>query len=416
MSGLPGPRPTTAEADARLDRLRTDARRADSAMTELENDPGYRFLSGGTLTGETLLRWSSAQQAVGQVWSDIAELHAVLGRAQAVRVRHSQPKPDELAELDALLTGPTVRRTSGEVPLTQRGLTGPATVVTTISVPTLIATMTANYADVVRLCAQAQAVLSAHATALDAATTRLAALTGTVGSLGLADTGHPLLGRLARLDTALDEVRELVFTDPLALTDPVTGQPNTGRLDAATAELASVGHDTDELAAFRANTDVELSRLAGELAGLADAETRAGAAMRTVRAAITVLGLPDAPDAAPGLAERLAALRTSLTGPDWWRGIERGAELSAAIATATGAAHEVSELATALLDRKTELRGRLDAYQAKAGTLGLAEDAPLVAGYQLARSLLWASPCDLAAATRALAAYQRLISERESTR
>jgi hypothetical protein len=416
MSALPGPRPTKAEADARLDRLRTDAQRVDTAITDLENDPGFRFLSGSRLTGMTLTRWTSAQQDVERLWTDAADLRAVLDAAEAVRARHSQPKPDDLTELDALLTGPAVRRTSGSIPLTQRGLTGPATVVTTISVAQLIAAMTTSYADVVKLCAEAQAVLSAHANALDAATTRLAELTGALASLGLAESGHPLVATLARLDTALDQVRELVFTDPLALTDPHTGRPDTERLDATTAELDAAGHELDALAAFHANGGAELSRLAGALAELADAETRARAAMRTVRAAITTVGLPGSPDAAPGLTDRLAALRASRTGPDWWRGVGRGTELADAIATARAAARQVSELATALLERRAELRGRLDAYQAKAGALGLAEDARLLASHHLARSLLWTAPCDLAAATRALAAYQRLITERESTR
>ncbi|HEY4454283.1 MAG TPA: hypothetical protein VGN81_08225 [Pseudonocardiaceae bacterium] len=416
MSALPGPRPTKAEADARLDRLRTDTQRVDTAMTDLENDPGYRFLSGSRLTGTTLTRWTSARQALDQLWTDVGDLHSVLDQAEAIRARHSQPKPDDLDELDALLTGPAVRHASANIPLAQRGLTGPATVVTSVSVVQLIATMTTSYADVVRLCSEAQAVLSAHASTLDESTTRLVELTGTLASLGLADSGHPLVARLAGLDTALDEVRELVFTDPLALTDPRTGQPNTDRLDAATAELASARHDLDALVAFHANGDAELSRLAGELAGLVDAENQAGAAMGAVRAAIATTGLPDAPDAAPGLTERLAALRASRSGPDWWRGVDRGAALSDAIGTACAAARQVSELATALLDREAELRGRLDAYQAKAGALGLAEDASLTASYELARSLLWTAPCDLAAATRALAAYQRLITERESTR
>ena len=380
-------------------------------MTELEDDPGYRFLSGSRLAGETLTRWQTAQQAVAQLWTEVSDLHAVLDRAQAI---HSRRRTGETAELDDLLTGPAVTLGSVDVPLAQRGMTGPATVVTRVSVAELVAIMTASYAGVVGLCAQAQAVLSAHAGRLDEFTGELDELTTSAGSIGLAESGHPLINRLGAVTAALDEVRELVFTDPLALTDARTGQPNTGRIEGIATDLARARQDLDALTALRADTG--LDRLDDAVRELADVETQAREAMWTARSKLVVARLPDPPDSASGLADRLAALRTSLAGPDWWRAGERAAELAAALVSALRAAKQATELATVLLDRRAELRGRLDAYQAKVGRLGLAEDAELFATHQLANSLLWTSPCDLAAATRALAAYQRLITERESNR
>lgn len=380
-------------------------------MTELEDDPGYRFLSGSRLAGATLTRWQSAQRTVAQLWTEVSDLHAVLDSAQAI---HDRRKAGDTAELNELLTGAAVTLASVDVPLAQRGMTGPATVVTKVSVAELVATMTGSYAGVAGLCAQAQAVLSAHVGRLDEFTGELDELTTSAGAIGLAESGHPLIGRLAAVTAALDEARELVFTDPLALTEPRTGQPDTGRIEGIATGLAEARHDLDALVALRAETG--LDRLTGELRELADAETQARAAMRAARTKLTVAGLPDPPESAPGLADRLAALRESLAGPGWWRAGERSAELSAAVAAALRVAKQAAELAAALLDRRAELRGRLDAYQAKVGRLGLAEDAELLASHQLASGLLWTSPCDLAAATRALAAYQRLITERESNR
>ncbi|HEY2700516.1 MAG TPA: hypothetical protein VGJ45_34000 [Pseudonocardiaceae bacterium] len=380
-------------------------------MVDLENDPGYCFLAGTRLAGETLTRWTAAQQAVAELWTEVADLHSVLDKAETIRSRRGQPRPADIAELDDLLTGPTVVLASVDVPLAQRGMTGPATVVTKASVADLITTMTASYAAVAGLCAQAQSVLSAHASRLDVLTVDLNDLARSVVSLDLAESGHPLVTALAAVTNALDEVRELVFTDPLALTEPRTGQPDTGRIDLAAGDLAAARRELDALTAFRADADKGLARLGDELSGLADAEGRAHAALGTVRAKITTAGLPDPPESAQGLADRLASLRTGLTRADWWRAAGASAELSAAIASARRAAEQACELAAALLERRAELRGRLDAYQAKVGRLGLAEDTELAASYQLARSLLWTSPCDLAAATRALASYQRLITE-----
>ena len=59
-----------------------------------------------------------------------------------------------------------------------------------------------------------------------------------------------------------------------------------------------------------------------------------------------------------------------------------------------------------------ELRGRLEAYRAKAARLGGSEDAELAAIYERARELLWTSPCDLREATVTLSGYQQAITSR----
>src|SRR5262249_43118478 len=58
---------------------------------------------------------------------------------------------------------------------------------------------------------------------------------------------------------------------------------------------------------------------------------------------------------------------------------------------------------------RDELRGLLDAYRAKAGRLGAAEDAALDASYRHAHDLLWTAPCDLAAASAAVTGYQQAV-------
>ncbi|MBM0240480.1 hypothetical protein JNW88_31480, partial [Micromonospora sp. ATA32] len=58
-----------------------------------------------------------------------------------------------------------------------------------------------------------------------------------------------------------------------------------------------------------------------------------------------------------------------------------------------------------------ELRGRLAAYRAKAARLGFAEHTELSRRHCAAEDLLYSSPCDLPAATRALSAYQRHLND-----
>ncbi len=60
---------------------------------------------------------------------------------------------------------------------------------------------------------------------------------------------------------------------------------------------------------------------------------------------------------------------------------------------------------------RAELRGRLDAYKAKAARLGKAEEPMLVERYDVARRLLWTAPCDLRAAEYAVLRYQQAAAE-----
>jgi hypothetical protein len=70
---------------------------------------------------------------------------------------------------------------------------------------------------------------------------------------------------------------------------------------------------------------------------------------------------------------------------------------------------DAEQAAVALLDRRDELRGLLDAYQARAAKLGGAEVSELTIGYDRARELLWSAPCDLAAAAAAVSRYQQAV-------
>ena len=73
---------------------------------------------------------------------------------------------------------------------------------------------------------------------------------------------------------------------------------------------------------------------------------------------------------------------------------------------------EVADIVRTACDRvalRDELRGRLDAYRAKAAALGRAEDLVLDDAYGRARDALYVAPCDLDEATRLTEDYQRSI-------
>jgi hypothetical protein len=85
------------------------------------------------------------------------------------------------------------------------------------------------------------------------------------------------------------------------------------------------------------------------------------------------------------------------------------------VQAALDAACEEEQLAQGLLDRRSELKGRLTAYQAKAARLGLGEDRDLLACNRIAEGLLSRRPCDLRAVTRAISDYQHMIADKRGT-
>lgn len=143
---------------------------------------------------------------------------------------------------------------------------------------------------------------------------------------------------------------------------------------------------------------------------VAAAEARTAEAFRTVHDKIHEPGLPEPPAAAASLRAHLRQIAEIRRERRWAR---LGAELDAAergAAAALDRAGHLFEAADGLLRRRTELRGRLSAYRAKAARLGLLEDGHAATLHEAAETLLYTSPCDLPAATVAVVAYQRALA------
>ena len=127
------------------------------------------------------------------------------------------------------------------------------------------------------------------------------------------------------------------------------------------------------------------------------------------RAAVRIAAtLPPVPEL-PGLGDRVAALDGLRRAEHW---TQLAAELDAIQQQAAAAAERswaAERSAVALVDRRDELRGLLDACRARAARLGALEDTDLEARYAAARQLLWTRPCDLAASADAVTGYQQAV-------
>ncbi|HKN99178.1 MAG TPA: hypothetical protein VJX10_18805 [Pseudonocardiaceae bacterium] len=412
MAPNPVPVLTQDNVDLELARLTTDGERIGEALIALEAHPGYGFLQGSTLTGRTEELWQAARADIAVLYQRFDLYRSVLDRARQVRARRNRPGAAELAELTTLLRGEAVVLGTEEIPLSRRHLTDPTTITHTMTLGELVASMDRTYQRASDLVVAVDDVWSAVVRTFDPLDRELDGARELCASLGLGEARHPLFTELDAISTEIAALRARAFADPLTL---YTGEPGSGRPDLAGADrlaarVTALRAELDALAAVRADLDQRLAAARAAIDGVGAEEARAGADYDLVQDKIRSPAIQPVPDGTPELRQRLAGIAGLASRHDWSAVV---AELDS-LATATGAAqaraHAVRDTAAALLGRRKELRGRLDAYRVKAAQLRLTEDAEITARYQEAHDLLWTVPCDLRAATVALNRYQQAIA------
>jgi hypothetical protein len=384
-------------ADAELIRLETAATTIAANLVDLDDNPARKDLDKGPLTGRTAAAWGDAADALGRLWDGYRMLTELIANARALRDQRRFTDADKAEYVDLVL-GRSITLSTTTVPLAQRGLLGAGQVSTTCTPAELLAAMEA-----------------AFATAVDVATRA-------------ADVWQRLMPAAAEAAAALDNVRRL--SGPAGGT--ATLDDADRRLGDFTAALAAdpLGCDERDLAAARtliARADAERTSaaelreaLTQRLAGarrltdeLAEAERHAAAAESAVvgRFPDRDIAAAPGPDLRPDLAaiEALAAAgHWSLLSPrlnDWTQRAQRRlAALRDAAARNTG-----------MLAARNELRGRLDAYRAKALKRGLGENPDLTSLAETARTALYTAPCDVDAARAAVNAYQDAVATLSAT-
>ena len=344
--------------------------RMAAALVELERHPAHEALAAGTCTGVTAERWSAAGAALAGLWEDFATFRSVLDEARARPVDR-----DRLLREASVLTGDGDKITL--VALTARMDAALREVSDVVEV--VDATHRAVFAALVPLAERARAAL-ATARELD-----------------------PEGADTVRLAGALADVERALVHDPLALAD----RPVEDVLAPVAAAVEPVVVRCAQLAAVRdgwAQGLVELEAALAAAESLRDEADRAGRRAQELIADAP----PIEPDPLPALRAQFAAL-PGIAG--WPARAVAVQDLRAAVTSTTAALRTAADAAAELVDRRGELRGRFDAYQAKATRLGVAERADVLAAYDRVRDLLWTRPCDLAAATVAVVDYQRLVRD-----
>jgi hypothetical protein len=203
----------------------------------------------------------------------------------------------------------------------------------------------------------------------------------------------------------LDELRQRAGHDPLSV--------DVDQIPTLDAAVERVRAELAEATGALANVDESFARLDSSL-GAAELDIcEAAKAVDTAKQKIAgvTLGRDDVlvlERAASGLRSALDEVRKNAATDR--RGADRAARaLEPRIAALRADAERLSVSASEPMAMRQELRGRLDAYRAKAYSLGRGEDTFLDRLYRAAREVLYSAPCDLAGAERRLAAYQTAV-------
>lgn len=388
---------TREEADRVLAALGPAYDRIATAMFALDGHPGLAHLRAGGLAGTSQQVSQAVQELMALLWAQFSALRQQLELARETRAARSRPGEEELATLTRLLREPPVALRDDGFPLD-----GVGTPARRLTLAELAASMEAACTGLADQLTEVEAAVGAVAG-------RLATLTDTLGEVRALGAGEVDADRLG---TELDAVRQQALADPIEVARGGGHGTAVGeRLERLGTDLVAARDRLAEAAAVRDQHPRRLAAVRAAIDELAAAEVAAGESYAVVRVKIADPGLPEVPGAAARLRERVSTLEQLAETGRWARLATELSALAARVAEARSHADRLRQAADGLLDRRTELRGRLGAYRAKAARQGYAEHPELSARHRAAHDLLYTSPCDLPAATRAVFAYQQTLAE-----
>jgi len=391
---------TTSAVDQRIAVLRSTLDRTTARLVDVDADVTRRLLeTSQQIRGATAAAWADASRRHTALWQGQFALESLLTRVTEERgARRSAPQW-VLVRLEGLLDGASVEfpRPAGNGALR---LTEETTPTVACSVNEALELMSTDFDAVTEFLGAVAVVWGEFTERLHEVATVVAELEREVETAGIRRPND--LDLVAR---ATQEAEALAREDPLMLGPEEIASLETraqdlqARVHEASRERQaseeslqaadrSVGLGLEKLTAFRAqvevwsekilvldSTSVALDALARELEGLG---------LECARARSLQVG-PSA-DSLRSRGERLCEEVTQLIATE-------GARMA----------------------RRDELRGLLEAYRAKAGALGLAENREIEAQCAAALETLYVAPCNVEEAEHRVTELQRAIRRLQGT-
>jgi hypothetical protein len=368
-------------------------------LLELDGSFGKRLLAGATLTGCSRDQWDQASAGLAVLWETFAAYSAVIDRAAELLAAPGRIPAARLDEVGSLLTGPSVRLTRA-LALGQRELTSDGRVSLTLAAT--MQQMRRSFSAVAAILTAAETVWNEVSEGIRPVTADLETAQRQLQGADEAD----LTSALAQAQASLRELRELLNSDPLALW--TGGRVDSSMLDRLKQQASAAAAQVSGFARARDETDQRLAEVTSAVAAARQAWQDAAAARERAAARISISESNPLPDVS-GLTARVDAVRALKAAGRWTRAASELDLIAAPTAAVTRQCREAEQTAAGLVEQRNDLRGLLDAYRAKAGGTGGAENAELNERYQQARELLWTAPCDLAAASAAVTSYQHAV-------
>ena len=386
---------TVEQIDSTLKRLRDAAEAIRSNLVEVELDDARKLLDSSALAGETAVRWREASAGIAQLWRWHELLQQLLERAGQLRGTRARPPAKRLEELSDLLQGASIEPSSEPPPLQQRDLLAGAERVTADE---LLERCSAAFD-------QVKAVLVAVGSAWNAFEPRLRAARATLEeSLELARSlGEGSPPELDRARARLDELAERLSKDPLSVSE--------GDIVEAERSLHAVGADLEGLERVRQEIATRLADARRLLEELRDAAREGSQTHRQVLAKIVAPAVPDPLRLDGALESQLDDVANIASHGAWREARTLLEQWSTRARSLLQQAQSIAHENSAPIQARNELRGLLDAYQAKAARFGLIEDSRLSGTFERARDTLYSAPTDLAAAHNLVDRYRQTLSE-----
>jgi hypothetical protein len=381
----------------RLRQLKAANDRITSNLLELEGDPTVAMLEAAQLRGLTADRWADARRTLAGLFGAHTALKDVLETATRLTARPLLLSGSRLAELEALLEGPSIVVSDISLRLADRGLLSDSRRVARRTPDQLIADMSAEYDTVKSVVVGVADVWDKIIPRLRAERARSLDLSRLADELGVDDA------LLAESSHTLREVSEAALSDPLAL--------DIASLDDVSAALESIEHELTELNDLIADWPDQL----GDARVLLDRALRATEACAEVVALANSRVVLEDPVEVPALPNGIADALEQVIARGTEDRVGGGADLVTwrrATLDRIAEVEWVTERCRALLGQRDDLRARLDAYAAKAARLGLLENPEVVEAFERAQATLYIAPSDLGGAGELVGQYQRLIAQR----
>ncbi len=392
---------TIEEIDLTIHRLREAAEQISANLLELELDPNRELLDATELQGESAVRWARASASQAQLWQWYSLLGGLLDRAAGLRGTRTRLPAAQLAELSALLQGSSIELSSQQVPLQERDLLASPQVC--CSPDELLARMSVEFD-------QSKAVIAAIGDAWDTLIPRVraarAALDGSAELARALGDVEPSELNLAR--RRLAELAGALSKDPLSV--------SLKEIQALEISLQAIRDDLEGVRDVRRDISQLLASAHELFEELRQAVREGEAAHEEGLIKITSLAVRKPLYLDSALEQQLQDV-AELSNQGSWREARAALEQwSACAGSLLDQARQIAAENRAPLQSRSQLRGLLDGYQAKAKRLGLIEDPELSGIFEEAHETLYTAPTDLAHAAELIGHYREALGENPPAR